>query len=278
MIAIRNSRSMWGIAALAYALSAILWHTAAGAATAPVVNESPLQFVTEELPPFNFDNHGKAEGFGSDVVREILRRSNLSAPLTVLPWPRAYKMAQTEPNVGLYCMVRSVDREKQFQWVGPIGNTESRFYANKDSAMHIDSLDDARKAHGVIVLREGYNAQLLERLGFKNLWPVNNATEGLRLLLISGDKTLFLVAANTVPEAMSKTATPIDAIKPLMTVTKTQMYIGFSLDTSPALIGRLQHTLDTMKTDGSFTAIHQKWFPGAKPPGLEREPDILPSD
>jgi polar amino acid transport system substrate-binding protein len=266
------------IAVLTCVLSITPCQMAAASTSSSGVDNPTLEFVTEELPPFNFNNNGKADGFGSEVVREILRRSNLSAPLTVLPWPRAYKMAQTEANVGLYCLVRSVDREKQFQWVGPIANTEARFYANRDSTLHIDSLDDARKAHGVIVLREGYNAQLLERLGFKNLWPVNNAIEGLRLLLISGDKTLFLVAANTVPGTMSKTGTPADAVKPLMTLTKTQMYIGFSLDTSPVLISRLQHSLDNMKTDGSFAAIHQKWFPGAKPPAIEREPDLLPPD
>ncbi|HXA46035.1 MAG TPA: transporter substrate-binding domain-containing protein, partial [Burkholderiaceae bacterium] len=117
---------------------------------------------------------------------------------------------------------------------------------------------------------------LLKRFGFKNIVPATNATEAIRLLRVSGDKSLLLLTANALPEAMNKTATPADAFKPLMTVMKTQVYIGFSLNTSPDLVAHLQHTLDQMKADGSFAAIYQKWFPGEKPPGLLREPDILP--
>jgi polar amino acid transport system substrate-binding protein len=242
----------------------------------PNVPAPALEFVTEEFPPLNFSNNGKTDGFGSDVVREILRRENITAPLTVLPWARAYKLAQIQANVGLYCVVRSVEREKLFQWIGPIGNIESKFYANRDSALHIDNFTDARNANAVIVLREGYSAQLLQRLGFKNTMPVTNAIEAVRLMRVVGDKTLLLMTANALPEAMNKTATPADSFKPLMVVMKTQIYIGFSLTTSPELVSHLQHTLDQMKTDGSFAAIYQKWFPGEKPPGLLREPDIFP--
>jgi len=252
-------------------------HVSAATVANDSITKAPtLEFVTEEFPPLNFNNNGQVDGFGADIVREILRRENLAAPLTVLPWARAYKMAQIEANVGLFCLVRSVEREKLFQWIGPIGNIESKLYANSNSTLHIDNIIDARDANGVIALREGYSAQLLQRLGFKNVWPVTNATEAVRLMRISNDKTLLLLTANALPEAMAKTATPLDALKPVMTVMKTQIYIGFSLSTSPALITQLQHALDQMKTDGSFAAIYKKWFPREKPPGLEREADILP--
>jgi polar amino acid transport system substrate-binding protein len=246
------------------------------APTVPATDIPALEFVTEEFPPLNFSNNGQADGFGSEVVRAILHRENLTAPMTVYPWARAYKLAQIQSNVGLYCLARTVEREKLFQWVGPIGNIESKFYTTSNSELHVDNFTDAKSAYAVIVLREGYSNQLLQRLGFKNIVPVTNATEAVRLMRISGDKTLMLLTSNALPEAMSKTATPRDAFKPLMIAMKTQVYIGFSLNTSPDLVAHLQHTLDQMKTDGSFAAIYQKWFPGEKPPGLLRDPDILP--
>jgi polar amino acid transport system substrate-binding protein len=255
-----------------------VWRNAAAEITTGLPASAPpgLSFVTEDFPPLNFNNNGRADGFGSDVVREILRRENLAAPITVLPWARAYKLAQIETNVGLFCLARTVEREKLFQWIGPIGNIESKFYASHDSGLRVDNFTDAKNAYAVIVLREGYSNQLLQRLGFKNIIPVTNATEAVRLMRISGDKSLMLLTSNALPEAMSKTATPPNTFKPLMTAMKTQVYIGFSLATAPDLVARLQHTLDRMKADGGFAAIYQNWFPGEKPPGISRDPDILP--
>lgn len=235
-----------------------------------------LEFVTEDFPPFNFSNGGKVDGFSAELIQELLRREKLSAPMTLLPWPRAYKMAQIEPNVGIFSMVRSPEREKLFQWVGPIGNLDSKVYVKHDSSLQLATLNDARDAKHIILLREGYHAQKLERLGFTNLVMVNNPTEGLRLLMISNDRSVLLVPSDAIPEALHRTATPPDAIKPILSVMQAQVYIGFSLDTPPALITRLQHTLDAMKSDGSFALLYQKWLPGEKPPAIEPDQSTFP--
>ena len=273
MEALRARHGSWLFAAVMLVLHTTFWQSSVCATETEKMSDAhSLRFVTEEMPPFNFDNKGSADGFGSDLVRELLRRENLSAPISVLPWPRAYKIAQSEANVGIYCMIRSPEREKQFQWVGPIGDIDSRIYLTQDSALHLNTLNDAKAAKYVIVLREGYHAKTLEKLGFTNLIMVNSPSEGLRLLLISGDRSLLLIPTGTIQEAMRRNAAPPDAIKPALNVMQGQLYIGFSLDTEPAVVSRLQHTLDAMKADGSFAALYQKWFPGQKAPELLQEP------
>lgn len=236
----------------------------------------PLEFVTEEFPPFNFNNNGRADGFSSELIRELLRREKLDAPETVLPWPRAYRMAQNNANVGIYSLVRSPEREKLFQWIGPIGNLDSKAYVKRDSTLQLTTLDDARAAKHIIVLRDGYHAQKLMQLGYTNLVMANNPTEGLRLLLVSSDRSVLILPSTAILEALRRTATPADAIKPILNVMKAQVYIGFSLDTPSTLIGRLQHQLDAMKSDGSFAAIYQKWLPEEKAPGVEPESTVFP--
>jgi polar amino acid transport system substrate-binding protein len=272
-----NLKCLLGIALFVGGLNAL--PVLGGAmASAPAFSISKLEFVTEEFPPLNFNNKksGQADGYGSELLREILRRNALNAPLTVLPWARAYKLAQTQANVGLYCAVRTDEREKLFQWVGPIGNITSVLYALPNSDLHPNSLADAKAARSVIALREGYSAQMLRRLGFNNLVLATNSTEAVRLLTTGGDKTLLLISALTVPETLAKLGLPNNAIKPLLIVMKKQLYIAFSPDTAPAVVKRFQDTLDDMRRDGSFADIHHKWFPGEKLPGLEREPDVLP--
>ena len=261
-----------GVASMASALKPAPTATPTPALVAPA-----LEFVTEEFPPLNFNNKdGQADGFGSELVREILRRNGLTAPLTVLPWARAYKTAQTQANVGLYCTVRNDEREAVFQWVGPIGYITSVLYINAGSSLRPVSLSDARAAHNVIALRDGYSAQLLRRMGFDNVMLANNNTDALRLMTTGGDQTLLLVSSLTVARTLAKLGLPGDAIKPVLTVMRRQLYIAFSLGTAPAVVKRFQATLDEMKHDGSFVGLHRKWFPGEKPPGFEREADVSP--
>ena len=238
----------------------------------------PLEFVAEELPPLTFHSSGGADGLGADMVRELLRRNNLTAPLTVLPWARAYMMAQNQANIGVYCLARTEDRKNLFQWIGPLANIESKIYVTQSSPLHITSLEDARKFSAIIVLRESYNAQMLQKMKFKNVVMANNPIEAIRILRLRGDDSALLMESNGLRSTASKLALPPEAIKPLLQITKTQVYIGFSLDTSPALVSRLQHSLNEMKSDGSFAAIYKKWLPGDKPPGIEPEPDIFPAN
>lgn len=270
----RHLKCLLGLVPLACGLSAPLAQTAGNAVLASTV--PPLEFVTEELPPLNFDKNGRTDGFSTELVHELLRRTGLDASLTVLPWARAYKLARSQPNVGLYSTVRSAEREPLFQWVGPIANASTVFYATRDSDLHLASPADAKNARAVVVLREGYSAQLLRRQGFDNLLFANNNTQAVRLLTVGGAKTLLLIAAITIPETLVKLGLPPDAIKPVLLVARAQFYIAFSLETAPATVKQFQDALDNMKRDGSFAALHRKWLINEKPPGVEREPDLLP--
>lgn len=247
--------------------------------TAPLTRAEPphpLEFVTENFPPLNFTKDGKADGYCSELVRELLKRTGQQAELTVLPWARAYRMAQTDENVGLYCTVRNAERENLFQWVGPVANLVSAFYARKDSNLQLEKFSDAKKARTVIALRDGYSAQLLKQFDFKNLTPVTNNVEGVRVLIATGDQSLLLISSMTVPATLDTLSLPHDAIKLISVAVRTQAYIAFSHKTNPALVNTFQHALNGMKRDGSFAALYKKWFSDA-PPGMEREADINPT-
>lgn len=41
----------------------------------------------------------------------------------------------------------------------------------------------------------------------------------------------------------------------------SDFYIAFSKNTSPAIVSQWQSALDEIKLDGTYDAIHQKWFP-----------------
>src|ERR1051325_3562468 len=91
--------------ALALALIAATCHAMA----------QPVLAVSEESIPLQYNNGtGAVAGPAADLVRETLRRADLPYELRLYPWPRAYAMAELQPNGLIFSMARSEDRRQQF--------------------------------------------------------------------------------------------------------------------------------------------------------------------
>lgn len=255
-------------------LAALLASLLLGAAAAADVGQ--LQFVTEEFAPLNFLQDEQPTGLGPELVRELQKRTGISAPIAILPWARAYKMAQTLPNIGLINCARTAEREPLFRWVGPIANLRSAIYAKRGAGVRLASLSEAKSARSVIALREGFSAQLLQKLGFSNLYLSPNPRDAIRLMMISPPDTLMMMSTIGVPDALKRIDQKPNALEPILVVMRSQAYIAFSLDTPTSTISQFQKALTDMKRDGSFAALYKKWLPEEDPPGLEPEPDIAP--
>ena len=84
-------------------------------------SSNQLRFVTEEYPPLTHANEaGEITGAVGDLFKEIKSRHNDSSPIELLPWSEAYKAAHREPNVVIFSMERTAERESLFSWVGPV--------------------------------------------------------------------------------------------------------------------------------------------------------------
>ncbi len=235
----------------------------------------PLQFITHELPPLNFSDNGKPAGFCVDLVRELSLRAGVRAPVSIMPFARAYVVATSTPNVALFFTSRSSEREALFSWVGPIANVRSDFYVRADSAIVVNKLDDLRAVKAIITHRGSHNEEALKRLGFKNVVAVNRPEEAVRMLAenLYGDAALLITSA-VVPQSLKKYGQPPNAIKPVYLARKLQGFIAFSKGTPADVVARFQAALDGMKRDGSFDALQQKWLIADAAVGNKPEQDI----
>lgn len=232
---------------------------------ASVVQAENLQLITEELAPLSFTKDGYVTGFCTEVVREIMRRTSTHASIEVQPWMRGYKTAIEKVNVGLFCTSRTAEREELFQWVGPVSNIVDAVYARRGAGIKVKSLADAKGVESVLVLRGSYSHQLLEKLGFRNVYTGKTPEEIIKMIL-AGRAPLMVASNLTVPEVLSKLGERSDALEQVFIVARAQTYIAFSRGTSQTIVHRWQGALDDMKNDGSFSVIHTKWFPGEKEP------------
>jgi len=136
----------------------------------PMVCLAELRLLTEEAPPTSFLRDGQPEGYAVEVVRELIRRTGSQARIELLPWTRAYFLAKSEADTGLFSVVRTAEREALFQWVGPILQGATRFYSLKSSKLRIDSLEDAARAGTLALPKQWYTYETLQRMGFTNLY------------------------------------------------------------------------------------------------------------
>jgi len=71
---------------------------------------SDLLIVTEELPPYNYQEDGVAKGLSTEVVQAVLAETGLEAEIQFYPWARRYIMAQNRTNTLIYSMARIQER------------------------------------------------------------------------------------------------------------------------------------------------------------------------
>ncbi|WP_139171618.1 substrate-binding periplasmic protein [Modicisalibacter muralis] len=224
----------------------------------PELTNHPLQLYTEELPPFNFTQHGKPTGKSVDIVHEIQRRLSHDAPIQFVPWTRGYQTALESANVGLFTTARTTEREGLFQWVGPIGHSRVHLYARSDANLTVTSLEDARQLGSIGTYEDDAGEQFLSDHGFTNLYGHRSPTAALRNLK-AGRIQLWASAEENARVIIALSGHDANGFEPVYTLYEVAHYIAFSLDTPKKVVALWQQTLDAMRKDGTLARIQQRW-------------------
>ena len=58
-----------------------------------------LQIVTEDFPPYNFEENGVMKDLSTEVVLAVLKEIKEEPEIQILPWARAYKYASTRKTI-----------------------------------------------------------------------------------------------------------------------------------------------------------------------------------
>ena len=233
------------------------------------IKPAVLKIYTEKYPPLNFVENGKVTGQATEVVRDLMKRTGTDADIQLATWEQGYNAVMEKPNVALFSVAMTPERNPLLQWVGPITFHDTNLYARKGSKFKIVRLEDAKKVPKVVVVKDYYTEELLRKEGFSNLESV--ATEKIAIWkLINGEAQLFPCNNLTIRSLLKYVVTPMnmDDVKSVLNLSTNMSYITFSKGTSPELVARWQKALDEMKTDGTFRQIYAKWLPTEKAPEI----------
>ena len=108
-----------------------------------------LKIVTEVLPPYQYIRPDRSVGgMATEKVSTLFSAFGIKPDIEVMPWARAYKIAQTEANTFIYSIVRTREREHLFNWIGVLMSTKTYFISlAKRTDITINSLADLNAYH-----------------------------------------------------------------------------------------------------------------------------------
>jgi len=221
-----------------------------------------LSIYTEDFPPYNYlDANGKVAGKSTAVVQGILSLLNQSADITLGTLSDGYNRALDGPNVAIYSLGRTPEREPLFKWVGPIGEWELTLYAKSGSALassftaaQTDAAKTtlAKSAPSICVVKGDVRHQYLLAQGFPNIIAVD--ADGIcAQKLASGEASLWFGSSTSFPQIVAEANLAPSSFAPVQSVQKNSLYIAFSRDVPDSTVAAWQSALDEMKADGSFS-------------------------
>lgn len=219
-----------------------------------------LQLMTEEYPPITFKKDGKTTGFVTEIVQEIIARQDIPDNIRLTTWENAYNLTLYNPNVVIFSIERTPEREDLFQWVGPVGKNSAIFYTKKGSAVSIESLEDAREIPAIATTTNWFTEQYLKSKGFTNLVS-SPLPENAVKRLMNGEVQLSIFTDITIPEIVKSAGYSMDDLEPAFTVTNTYFYLAMSRGTPPEIVKKWQSILDDLKADGTFEKIYRSYIP-----------------
>lgn len=223
--------------------------------------EVVVEIYTEEDPPYSFtDENGELCGYGVDIVNEIQQRLGYNYKIQVVPWARAYNIINKRPNVVVFTMSRTRERENLFRWVGPIVKNDWVFVSKKNSKIKIKSLQDAKKIELIGAVRNYAWTEYLVKNGFTNIDIVNERKQN-PLKLCAGRIDAFVSSDFSYKKAIELNGLNPDDFKILFRFKTIQMYIALSLNSDTKIVEAWSSAFNAMKKDGTLKKIYQKWFP-----------------
>jgi len=215
--------------------------------------------LTIHFPPYVIENdNSELSGFDVEVAREAFRRMNKPLEIKIVPWQRALASAK-QGNVSgiLTCSPRQI-----FLMSDPISTATDALFLNADHNFKnypIASVNDLikypdLKIGGVAGYRQ---LKLLDQYGL----PYDTSPEDSAALkkLFAGRINVFLTTKEFGEYTLQKLK--LSHLIKIIPIRSKQYHICFS-KLRPGiddLIKRFNKALSTMRTDGTYQAIHNRY-------------------
>lgn len=232
-----------------------------GPAVASSVDD--ILFITEQYPPYNYEADNNLQGIVVDTLVVMLERvgaRQTREDIKLLPWARGYKRVLSEPDTCLFSTTRTKEREDLFEWIGPVAPETVGLIARKETGIQIDSVEDIKK-YKVGTIRDdiaelylvdaGISVDDMERVA-ETVLNIRKMNRG-RIDLWAYDQSVAMW------ELKTNGFDPSD-YESVYELGRKNQYLACHKATSESVIQELQGAIDTLKADGTYGQILDRYL------------------
>ncbi|WP_262695614.1 substrate-binding periplasmic protein [Kordiimonas aquimaris] len=164
-----------------------------------------LLLLAEENYPHATHNiqTGELEGIEVDILKQLMNETGTEYQMTLTPWNRAFRRAQTEKNTCVFPINYTPERADLFQWVRPTQLGGWAIFQRPDSNINIEKIEDV--AAYTLVGKMGTQAnKQIEAITKKQVLEATTDIAAVQLLyrgradlLVSGIRDSRIAAQNS---------------------------------------------------------------------------------
>ena len=229
----------------------------------PSANATGLNIVTESLPPLNYEENGIVTGFATELVQAILLAAELKAPITLLPWARAYQLTLSQPNTLLYSTTRNAEREALFEWIGPISARQIFLYKLKArSDIHLNTIADS--AH----YRLGLVREMASTKDFLHTYAQADSQldfaptveSNLKKLLIGRTDLIISQDWGAAFLMKSQQRRPEELEAVFLLDGSSSYYLAMNKQSDPALVQKIRKGFEKVQQSGVLEKLRKKYL------------------
>lgn len=221
-----------------------------------LASASTLEAVTEDSS-YSYLENGQVAGPATAVVTATLERAGLmDYHLAIYPWARAYDLARAGPNVLIYPLMRTPEREQSFKWIGEFEEIKSVLYKlRRRNDLNLQELNDARGLNTGVV-RDDVREQYLRAAGFSRLVVSASPMDNLRKLL-NGQVDVVPLSPRDAQRFCEQLGIPMRDLEAMLTLNQITVhaYLAFSKQTPDEVVQRAVAAFAQLKQEGQVQRL-----------------------
>lgn len=220
-----------------------------------------LRVVLELSPPHQTYDNGKVSGLSTAVVELMLAHAALTPQYEVYPWARAYKIATTTPNVLIYNMARTPEREQQFDWIGKVASYKFGFLKlTARTDIQVKKLSDIHR-YVVGAQREDFSAAWLKNVAKQPAGQLQLQPDVLETwrLLVNGKLDLMIDDPSAVQDMLDKYQLNNQDIQFVIFVPELELHswIAIKKGSDAKLVQRLRQAYQQVEASAELQKVMQ---------------------
>ncbi|WP_020406079.1 substrate-binding periplasmic protein [Hahella ganghwensis] len=234
-----------------------------------------LKLYTQEFPPLQYRSEkGEVTGFVVETVREAVRDMKERMPVTIsrldiLPWKRALMLAELEPNVLVFSLSRTPEREDKYYWIGTVAPYSLSFYKlSARDDIKAESPEDLKGQGHRIGSQIGSSLEeYLVNQGFGENGDsslIDGITENQRNIarLYRGFVDLIMFSDYSLKHRACNQGLDPDKLEKVVSVPElsSELWLIASRATAPEVVHQLRESLQEVKRSGRHKELMDRYF------------------